>query len=199
MLVVRTSARMRLSDARSRFFARWGFGADGGYEDAWATAAFGPLEYTVPNLPARVDALRRHDLHHLVTGYDADWQGEAEISAWEIGSGLGPLPYAWLIALWGLFTGLALPSRSLRAFARGRRSSNLYRRRLPDLSQDVALLKRDLGVPSDAEVAPEDVLGWGLWSAFALSLGLLALPFAGLFVGVAALQKLMPECTVCTC
>jgi len=113
--------------ARAAFFHDSGFPADGGYDDPWAEAAFGPLRYRVPNGPARAAALRIHDLHHIATGYATDWRGESEISGWELGSGAGRQPYAWLVALWGLFVGLLLhPAPTFRAFARGRRSTNLY-------------------------------------------------------------------------
>lgn len=117
-----------IAHARSAFFARAGFAPDGGYQDATAEAAFAGLPYQVANGPLRRAALRIHDLHHLVTGFDTDWQGEAEISAWELGSGGGGRHlYAWNIALWGLFTGLlGIPARTWRAFQQGRSASNLY-------------------------------------------------------------------------
>ncbi len=117
-----------IRQARSEFFARAGFAPDGGYEDTTAEADFGGVRYQVANGPLRRQALRIHDLHHLVTGFDTDWRGEAEISAWELGSGGGGRHlYAWNIALWGLFTGLlAIPERTWQAFKRGRARSNLY-------------------------------------------------------------------------
>src|SRR3954464_4697912 len=41
--------------------------------------------------PLTADAsrgIRRHDLHHVATGYGTDFVGEAEVSAWELGRGL---------------------------------------------------------------------------------------------------------------
>ena len=99
---------LSLRDARQRFFVSYGIGDDGDYDAPWQEAQFGPLRYRVPNGPWRARVLRRHDLHHLVTGYAADWRGESQISAWELGAGLGPFSYAWVIALWGLFVGLLL-------------------------------------------------------------------------------------------
>jgi hypothetical protein len=142
--------------ARADFFATSGFPADGGYEDDWAEADFGPIRYRVPNTAARSAALRRHDLHHVATGYAADWRGEAEISGWELGSGAGVYPYAWLIALWGLFTGLLYhPGPTVRAFLRGRHSENLYgtdTRTEVLLREPVSALKTRLSVlPPDAD------------------------------------------------
>ena len=116
-----------LRQARQRFFAESGFAPDGGYEAEWNEAEFGWLRYRVPNTPGRAAVLRRHDLHHLLTGYPATWQGEALVSAWELAAGAGPLSYAWIIALWGLFTGLVgLPLETAQAFFRGRGARSLY-------------------------------------------------------------------------
>lgn len=130
-----------LGHARARFFADNDFGADGGTDAPYQDAVLAGIPYRVPNGPARANALRRHDLHHLLTGYATHWLGEARISAWELGSGgPGPVLYAWTIALWGVFTGLVGdPAGTLRAFARGRGSRNLYR-----ATVDEALLARPL-------------------------------------------------------
>ena len=127
--------------ARRRFFAREGFAPDGGYDEVWSDASFGPFPYATYNPPARGAALRVHDLHHVVTGYGTSWRDESRISGWELGSGgAGRYPYAWFIALFGLFVGLlALPVQTWRAFVRGRGSGNLYRADAiePWLSRDV--------------------------------------------------------------
>lgn len=171
--------------ARSRFFASSGFPADGGYDDEWADAEFGPVVYRVPNLRARARALRIHDLHHLVTGYATSWRGEAEISAWELGSGWGRHWYAWIIALFGLFTGLITqPGATLAAFARGRRSANLYGR------DDVeALLDRPLGeleqmihAPSSVRAGVLDLVSFAATALVALAFGAVAIPFVAAFV-----------------
>jgi hypothetical protein len=171
--------------ARSRFFAQNGFAADGGYDDAWADAEFGPIAYRVPNLRARASALRIHDLHHLVTGYATSWRGEAEISAWELGSGWGRHAYAWVIALFGLFTGLLTqPMTTLIAFARGRRSANLYDRDSVDEVLDLPLseLERTLHVPASVKVAPIDLAHFVSTAFVAIAFGAVAIPFVVLFV-----------------
>ncbi len=145
--------KLSLHQARQAFFRDAGFEPDGGYDAPWQDADFGPWPYRVPNPPARAQAMRVHDLHHLATGYGTDWRGEAEISAWELGSGgAGRLGYAWIIALWGLFTGLvAAPRRVFRAFVRGRGSRNLYATGVtPALLQArVGQLRRELAVQPD--------------------------------------------------
>jgi len=52
--------------------------------------------YVPTPLRAR-QATALHDLHHVLTGYGADFVGEFEISAWEVGAGLGSWWPLWLI------------------------------------------------------------------------------------------------------
>lgn len=168
-----------LEDARRRFFAQSGFAPDGGYDDAWAHAEFGPVPYSVPNPRMRAAALRVHDLHHPLTGYPADWRGEAKISAWELGSGgAGRYPYAWFIALFGLVTGLlGLPRATWRAFVAGRSASNLYADPQPMrwLSRPTVEAQNALGIGRLATPNRSDRLAFLGWSALA---GSLAVVFA---------------------
>ena len=172
--------------ARAAFFRDNGFPADGGYDDDFAEAEFGPVRYRVPNSKARGDALRVHDLHHLATGYPTDWRGEAEISAWELGGRLGVrYPYAWITVLFGIFTGLVghLPA-TFRAFRRGRRSKNLYQTHFDPawLRARLSTLQKELrdGAPRRSWLA--DVSSFIGWSALALAFGVIALPFVALMV-----------------
>jgi hypothetical protein len=116
-----------LKDARDAYFLASGFGADGGYSDPYVVRRVMGLAVAYPNFRARSDAARLHDLHHMLTGYGTDFPGEVEIAAWELGSGSGMVIRAWvlgLIAIAGGFFGM--PRRALAAFARGRRSRNLF-------------------------------------------------------------------------
>ena len=184
-----------LREGRRRFFAAQGFAPDGGYDVSWATETFAGLPYSVPNTRARARALRVHDLHHVLTGYGADWRGEAEISAWELGSGgAGGYAYAWFIALFGLATGLlTMPTRIWAAFVRGRRWRNLYRDRLPSrhLDQPVLAVRRELATSRRGS-------GVGAFAAYAvaaLTLGTLGLLLSPLLVLIAGLRGL--RCPIC--
>lgn len=129
-----------LQEARDRYFAVNGFGADGGYNKRWEKVKVGPIFIYIPNTDSRVRAIKAHDLHHVLTGYATDLGGEFEIAAWELGSGCAKQSFAWLINLAGLMSGtLTQPRRMLRALARGRRSQNLYR-----VPYDQALLSRQV-------------------------------------------------------
>jgi hypothetical protein len=118
--------RLTLRAARQEYFDRNGFG-DGGYAKRWVKLAAGPLRLYIPNTTARVRAVKLHDLHHVLTGYDTTWTGEAEIGAWELASGCGRYYAAWLLNLNAMAIGLAIaPRATYRAFCRGRASGNLY-------------------------------------------------------------------------
>jgi hypothetical protein len=113
--------------ARDEYFRDNKFGADGGYGDRWVKVKVGPVPVIFPNLPARRRAVKIHDMHHILTGYQTDNVGEWEISAWEVGSGCSGYLAAWFLDLTGMGAGLLFcPRRTLRAFVRGRHSGNLY-------------------------------------------------------------------------
>ena len=80
------------------------------------------------NSHVRRRAVPYHDLHHVLTGYDASAVGEGEIGAWELAAGTDPHWFATLINLPAVLIGLCLsPRRVFDAFIRGRRSRSLYR------------------------------------------------------------------------
>ena len=146
--------QMSVREARARYFADNAFGEDGGYGASWVTLfQLGPLPLGFPNSPSRVRAVRYHDLHHLVTGYDTDMSGEAEISAFELGGGCGDLRFAWFINVLGMAWGLLLvPERTRRAFARGANSRNLYAHPYDEawLDEPLGQLRARLGVDDAA-------------------------------------------------
>lgn len=137
---------MSVLAARARYFVDNAFGDDGGYNDRWVILAkLGPVKLGFPNTAGRVRAVRRHDLHHLVTGYDTDLIGEAEIAAWELAGGCANFHAAWVLNLLALPVGmLRAPARMARAFARGCSSKNLYAEEFTD-----ALLHERLGALRD--------------------------------------------------
>jgi hypothetical protein len=116
-----------MASARARYFEHNGFGKHGGYDEPWVSFALGPVPVRIPNTRERVRAVRYHDLHHIVTGYDTTPIGEFEISAWEIAAGCRGFGAAWLLNLAGIAGGLLrAPRRTFRAFVRGRHSHTLY-------------------------------------------------------------------------
>lgn len=116
-----------VTEARAAYFAENGFTTEA-YDAPSATATLFGLDVRYPSTPNHRRALRAHDLHHVATGFGSDHLGEGEISAWELGSGLGGLGwYVRAIVLLGVAVGfLFSPARIVRAFRLGRRSSNLF-------------------------------------------------------------------------
>lgn len=118
---------MRVRDARARYFERNGFD-ETTYIEPFVRIPFGPVAVYMPNIAARREAVKVHDLHHLVTGYGTDWPGEFEESAFELGAGIGRYWFGWFINVGGV-TGGVLKNREqvMQAFARGRRAKrSLY-------------------------------------------------------------------------
>ncbi len=130
-----------LLEARRAYFEGNGFPSDGGYAAKWVDFELGPIPMPIPNSDARRRAVRYHDLHHVLTGYQTDIYGEAEISAWELAAGCRDMVAAWILNLGGMGLGILIaPRRTWRAWLRGCQSRTLY-----DKSLDDALLQKRLG------------------------------------------------------
>jgi hypothetical protein len=170
---------LRLVDARTQYFAANHLD-DGGYSARWVKFKVGPLHFHIPNTQARVAAVRFHDLHHLVTGYDTTWVGEAEIGAWEIASGCARHYAAWLLNLAAMTIGLLVDAAKVRrAFMRGRHSRNLYGEQFDEalLLTTVGALRKKLRLEREPpHPTTRDWLAFGLWgllNLLTLSLALL--------------------------
>ena len=164
---------LTLRDARERYFAAAGLGS-GGYDQKWVPLAMGPLRFAIPNTAGRVRAVRYHDLHHVVTGYDTDWTGEGEIGAWEVASGCRDLLAAWVLNLYAMQLALWFaPGAVWRAFVRGRHSRNLYGEPWSEalLEESVGAMRRRLALENaPPRVSLSDRLSFASWSAVALAL-----------------------------
>jgi len=116
-----------LADARADYYERNHFGADGGDSLAWVPVQIVGLTFKIPNTAGRKRAVRIHDLHHVLTGYQTDLRGEAEIGAWELASGCLRWPAAQILNTGAMMMGMLIaPRRTVRAWARGRATKNLY-------------------------------------------------------------------------
>jgi hypothetical protein len=173
---------LTLAEARDIYFEVNGFGADGGYDDAWVDFKLGPIPMPFPNTPQRVRAVKFHDLHHILSAYGTDVVGEFEISAWELGGGCADMVAAWVLNLLGMFAGMFVsPRRMVRAFLRGRKSGNLYRTRFDDelLGRRVADARAAIGLSPEPSLRPSlgDVAALVACLAAGLVLGAFALVF----------------------
>src|SRR5438105_3758844 len=119
---------LKVKDALQIYFSQYHF-KDGGYRDKYFKIKLGNFFIPVPNIKARLNAVKIHDIHHLVTGYTALYKGEAEIGAWEIASGCGRYWVAWMLNLGSVLIGMLFYQRALlQAFLDGRLAkTNLYR------------------------------------------------------------------------
>ncbi len=129
METLRDQDARRIGEALEEFYRVNDYGVDGGAAARWVRVSLKPLplSFYVPNFDARRQALRLHDIHHLVTEYQTNLAGEAEIAAWEIGGSCTTYWAAWLLNFTAFCYGwLCLPRRVFRAFVRGRRTRNLY-------------------------------------------------------------------------
>ncbi|HSP99477.1 MAG TPA: hypothetical protein VL049_19825 [Candidatus Dormibacteraeota bacterium] len=163
---------MTMGAARQRYFDANGF--DGAYAERWVKLKAGPIPIYFPNAEGRRRAVRFHDLHHIATGYQTDWTGEAEIGGFEIGGGCGPFIWAWMLNLQAMALGLFMAPRALfRAFVRGRHAGTLYHQgefQEAMLGRSVGDIRRQLGLDR-ATPAPGigDVAAFITWSAASLA------------------------------
>ncbi len=181
-----STAEPTLLDARTHYFEANGFGDDGGYSKPTVTIEIGPLRFALPNTPARVRAVRYHDLHHVLTGYRTDMRGEAEISAWELASGCKREYAAWLLNMGAMMYGLLFhPGAMVRAWTRGRQSDNLYGRDFDDelLGRHVCEMRDELGLAKSARMRWNDGLTFGVAALLLLPL----VPIAAMLATVVAL------------
>ncbi|AKV00535.1 hypothetical protein AKJ09_07198 [Labilithrix luteola] len=157
-MLVTYSPDATMREARARYFDVNGFGPNGGYDQAWVNFELGPLPMPFPNTAGRIRAVKYHDLHHVLTGYDTDTIGEFEISAWEIGAGCKDFAAAWFLNLGGTASGLVTaPRRTFTAFVRGRRSRSLYGEAFEPLLDETvgALRARHVGEATDASTGAD--------------------------------------------
>lgn len=138
--------------ALAQFFERFGFGADA-YSAKTFAIKIGNFSVHLPNTPSRVWVARFHDIHHVLTGYPANWRGEAEIGAWELATGCRRSFVAWFLNGGAVAVGLFLwPRAVIRAFRRGwLTQTNLYHdfdyESLLPLS--VGALRERIGLPAN--------------------------------------------------
>ena len=101
-----------------------------------------------PLWPIR-DALSKHDIHHVLTGYETDIKGESELAAWELGSGGCHFNLIfWIDRVSFFLIGLlTFPAATVRAMRRGFRCRNLFSKQLDVvLASDIEDIRSELNL-----------------------------------------------------
>lgn len=163
---------LKVKDALQLYFSQYHF-KDGGYNEKWFKIKLGNIYIPLPNIKARVDAVKLHDIHHLITEYNANYKGEAQIGGWEIASGCGRFWVAWILNMGSFVIGILFYQRSLlKAFLDGRLvKSNLYANGIYDeslLNKTVGELRNEMEIDSHQENSFSDYLMFILWCAISL-------------------------------
>jgi hypothetical protein len=171
-MTIRYEASMTMRAARQRYLDANGF--DGSYNERWVKLQAGPIPIWFPNAEGRRRAVRFHDLHHIATGYQTNWTGEAEIGAYEIAGGCGRFVWAWMLNLQSLALGLVIAPRAVwHAFGRGRRAGTLYHQgEFQDalLGRSVGEVRHELGLDQPpAAATARDRVAFACWSVAALA------------------------------
>ncbi|MEE8166466.1 MAG: hypothetical protein V3T64_12915 [Myxococcota bacterium] len=128
------------------------------YRENWVRVAMWGRRVPVFPVYGFKESLFIHDIHHLLSGYDTDWTGELEIAAWELSSGgCGRYFLYWMDRI--VFTILGLifaPRATCRAFRRGRRHQNIFRRDPEEvMSTEIDELRRMTLSPKSPSEGPQ--------------------------------------------
>jgi hypothetical protein len=146
-------------------------GVDADADARWVRIRIGPIPFAYPNTKGRKRLVAAHDLHHLLVGYQTDLLGEAELGAWELGTGVRDRSAVrYEIRVLG-FMLPRFPARLRAAFVRGRHCRNLVGR-LDDamLARTVADVRSELGLDRPVpEASAEDLREWRRWAARAVA------------------------------
>lgn len=186
---------MTLGEARKEYFERAGFGEDGGYDEFWIKVKVWKLPIWLPNTKGRVAAVKLHDLHHVLTEYPTTWAGEAEISAWEVGSGgLDRYWAGWWLDLMNVAQGLVVnPSGVYRAFMRGRSTENLFDLRFSDemLNARVGEFRHKLHLDETGRPpTAKDHIAFAFWVGVSVLIYFIAVPLPLILVAALILWSL---------
>ena len=118
---------MHIDQALNQFYEQSGFEVETGKRPAFVDVFVGCLLIPLPNIETRRKYINYHDLHHVITGFNASQVGEGEVSAWELGTGSLLHPVLMFMNLIAISTALAVsPVRVFKAYLLGCKSRNLY-------------------------------------------------------------------------
>lgn len=120
---------LTISDAKNLYYNVNNLSLDGGEGDRWAYAVVRGIRLRgFPSSRSRMEALRRHDLHHLINDCSTSQVDEALVAAWELGSGCQNFWVAWWLDLqaFGFGALFLAPKQCFKRFVLGRNSRNFF-------------------------------------------------------------------------
>lgn len=127
------------------------------------TCHLGPVTLQLPNFQWRRQAIGRHDIHHIITGYPCTIRGEFQMAAWEFAAGRFPHPAATLFCLPLIAAGVLWSPRSIwSAFLSGRQRRSLYETEVTDafLKSPVRQLYANLPSTTEQKVRIVDIVAF---------------------------------------
>jgi hypothetical protein len=106
------------------FYDENNFGEEGGIKEDWVWLKFRYFSIPIPNFEQRKSNVWKHDILHILLGYDTSWKGETSVAGWTLGSGgWGNILIAWFLDISAFGIGLIIfPKSTYKAFIRGRYS-----------------------------------------------------------------------------
>lgn len=166
-----------VKDALQHYFSKYHF-KNGGYDLKWFKIKLGFIYIPLPNIKDRVDAVKIHDIHHLITEYEANLRGEAQIAGWELASGCGRYYMAWILNMGSFFYGMFFfPVSLFKAFMLGKKvKTNFYYNTIYNdalLNHTVGNLRARIRSNAKSGSVFSDYLCFTLWCMFVLSLSVL--------------------------
>lgn len=165
---------MRVDAALIKYYELNGLPHDGGVKDKWAKYKIGPFLFTAfPNFQLRNEAIRRHDVHHIINNLDTSSLGEGLIAAWELGTGCGKFWISWCMESQGLWWGiLYAPKRTWNLFLLGRHSRSFFTENFSAdvLAKSVGQLRQELLSNDKISAKFSDSLFFSVMACFGLSL-----------------------------
>ena len=103
-----------VKDALPLFFENYHFKDGGGYNDAYFKIKIGNFYLPVPNIEARKQGAKLHDIHHILTEIEATWFGEVKIGVWELYIGCKKSWPAWLLNSGAVIIGFFLYQKAIK-------------------------------------------------------------------------------------
>jgi len=157
-----------------KFYSENNLGDDGGQSKPYVRIELTSwFHIYIPNFDERRKAVLKHDIHHLITGYQTTMVEECAISAWEVGSGCKKYWAGFLIDTSAVMMGFLINfPKVLKAYARGRRTKNLYHDIYTNeqaLDMKVGELQKQFSLdkyPKYTKPTFADFVSLGLFSAF---------------------------------